>query len=54
MKESSRGAKKNRRRLARATARYFRKLDDEAVKEENRSAARLRLTKRNSEEIDRS
>jgi hypothetical protein len=54
MKESSRGAKKNRRRLARSTARYFRELEDSAVKDENRLAARLRLTKRISQEIDRS
>lgn len=50
----SRRAKQNRRRLARATARYFSKLDDEAVKEENLLAARLHLTKRIIQEIDQS
>jgi hypothetical protein len=50
----SRPKKKNRRKLARATARYFRELDESAVKDENLLAERLRLTKRNSEEIDRS
>jgi hypothetical protein len=54
MQSQSRRKKKNRRKLARATARYFRKLDDEAVKEENQLAARLRLTKQIIREIDRS
>jgi hypothetical protein len=34
----SRCAKENRRRLARATARYFRELDEKAVEEENQLA----------------
>jgi hypothetical protein len=50
----SRRKKKNCRGLARATARYFRQLDDEAVKDENLSAASLRLTKRIIQEIDQS
>jgi hypothetical protein len=50
----SRPKKKNRRRLARATARYFRELEDSAVKNENLLAATLRLTKRTIQEIDRS
>jgi hypothetical protein len=50
----SRRKKKNRRRLARATARYFRELDESAVKDEKLLAARFRLTKRISQEIDRS
>jgi hypothetical protein len=49
----SRSAKTNRRKLARATARYFRELDDEAVKQEKRLVASLRLTKRIKQEIAR-
>ena len=49
-----RRAKENRRKLARATARYFRELDESAVKDENLLAARLRLTRRTIQDIDRS
>jgi hypothetical protein len=54
MQSQSPRVKKNRRKLARATARYFRELDERAVKDENLLAARLRLTKRIYAEIDRS
>ena len=50
----SRPKKKNRRKLACATARYFRELNESAVKDENLLTARLRLTKRIYAEIDRS
>ena len=50
----SRPKNKNRRKLARATTRYFREIDENAVKDENLLAARLRLTTRIKEEIDRS
>jgi hypothetical protein len=55
-RSQSRGAKANRRRLARATARYFRKLDEEAVKDEKQLAVSLRLarTQRIYQEIDQS
>ena len=47
-------AKKNRLKLASATARYFRELDESAVKDEKLLAASLRLTKRIYKGIDRS
>lgn len=50
----SRHKKKNRRKLARATALYFRELNERAVKDENLLAARLRLTRRTIQDIDRS
>ncbi|MBZ5493361.1 MAG: hypothetical protein LAO76_20785 [Acidobacteriia bacterium] len=50
----SRRKKKIRPKLAQATARYFRKLDEIAAKEENLLAASLRLTKPLIQDIDRS